>query len=123
MSASENLINNLINQRELKNWSQAELARRVGMDSSYISKIESGTRKVSSNELDKFAEVFDVSTDYLLGRPSNNNNNHPQAMTVKEALGTIMSYDGKEVTDHDRKVMEEMMAAYLRNRGMLKEDA
>lgn len=117
------LASRIIDLRERNNMTQVELAKKINLSKSKMSKIESGDRRVTSDELAAFAEVFGVSTDYLLGRPSNNNNNHPQAMTVKEALGTIMSYDGKEVTDHDRKVMEEMMAAYLRNRGMLKEEA
>lgn len=116
------LARRIIDLRERNNMTQVELAKKINLSKSKMSKIESGDRRVTSDELAAFAEVFGVSTDYLLGRPSNNNN-HPQSMTVKEALGTIMSYDGKEVTDHDRKVMEEMMAAYLRNRGMLKGDA
>ena len=123
MSSEDILRANVTRLREQRGWSIQELASRLNVDRSYLSKSESGKRSFKVSEVNRLAEIFGVSTDYLLGRPSNNNNNHPQAMTVKEALGTIMSYDGKEVTDHDRKVMEEMMADYLRNRGMLKEEA
>ena len=33
-----------------------------------MNKIENGTRKVSRDKLQKLAEVFNVTTDYLLGR-------------------------------------------------------
>lgn len=114
MSASENLINNLINQRELKNWSQAELARRVGMDSSYISKIESGTRKVSSNELDKFAEVFGVSTDYLLGRPEKADDDQVD-LDLERALDNAHSFSGKPLSDHDRKVAKDVLRSLFQD--------
>ncbi|WP_125572355.1 helix-turn-helix domain-containing protein [Lacticaseibacillus songhuajiangensis] len=61
------LQSRLIDLRESKNMSQAELARRMQVDGSIISKIESGARKVSSEELAKLASIYEVTTDYLLG--------------------------------------------------------
>lgn len=61
------LQSRLIDLRESKNMSQAELARRMQVDGSIISKIESGARKVSSEELAKLANIYEVTTDYLLG--------------------------------------------------------
>ena len=46
--------------REEKGWSQLELAQRMEVDNSVISKIEKETRKVSSDELDKFATVYNI---------------------------------------------------------------
>ncbi|AQS57025.1 helix-turn-helix domain-containing protein [Novibacillus thermophilus] len=54
--------------RNIKGWSQRELARRVGLNYSVMNRIESGKRPVGDTELRKIAEVLDVSTDYLLGR-------------------------------------------------------
>ncbi|MDN6640687.1 MAG: helix-turn-helix transcriptional regulator [Tetragenococcus sp.] len=62
------LISRIVNLRESKNWSQVELGRKLSLDKSTMNKIESGTRKVSTSELEKIADIFDVSTDYLLGR-------------------------------------------------------
>lgn len=62
------LPNKIINLRESKDWSQAELARRLDVNKSVMNRIESGERKVSSDELKKLSDIFDVSTDYLLGR-------------------------------------------------------
>ncbi len=48
--------------------SQSEVARRIGLANSVISRIESGDRKVAASELADFADLYHVSADYLLGR-------------------------------------------------------
>ena len=53
--------------REAKNWKQAELARRAGLDKSVMSRIESGDRSLKSEELKRLAAIFGTSTDYILG--------------------------------------------------------
>ena len=54
--------------REEHDWKKTELARRLGISHSQVSRIESGeTGTPSSDILIRLAEVFDVSTDYLLG--------------------------------------------------------
>ena len=54
--------------REEHDWKKTELARRLGISHSQVSRIESGeTEAFSSDILIRLAEVFDVSADYLLG--------------------------------------------------------
>ena len=54
--------------REERDWKKTELARRLGISLSQVSRIESGeTGTISSDILIRLVEVFDVSTDYLLG--------------------------------------------------------
>lgn len=54
--------------REKNNWSLRELGTRININYSVLSRIESGKRPVTDTELLKFSELFDVSTDYLIGR-------------------------------------------------------
>lgn len=54
--------------RERKGWTQLELSTKVGINNSVLSRIESNKRPVESQELKKFAEVFGISTDNLLGK-------------------------------------------------------
>jgi HTH-type transcriptional regulator, competence development regulator len=54
--------------REKRDWSQREFAKRVGINYSVINRIELGKRPVEDHELAKIADLFDVTTDYLLGR-------------------------------------------------------
>ena len=53
--------------REKHDWKKTELARRLGISHSQVSRIESGeTETLSSDILIRLAKVFDVSADYLL---------------------------------------------------------
>lgn len=52
--------------RRAKRWTQGELAGRVGLDQAAVSRIETGSRTVSSLELAELAEALDVSVLDLL---------------------------------------------------------
>jgi HTH-type transcriptional regulator, competence development regulator len=71
--------------REERDWSQREFAKRVGINYSVVNRIELGKRNVEDHELAKIADVFGVTTDYLLGRTDNPN---PPEDDDKE-LGTL----------------------------------
>lgn len=60
-----NRLKALRTQNDLK---QTELANKLGVQSSAISKYENGQLEISNELLIKLADIFDVSTDYLLGR-------------------------------------------------------
>lgn len=79
--SDNSLISRIVNLREGNDWSQAELARRLGIEKSVMNKIENGSRKVSTEELKRLAEIFDVSTDYLLG---NTDKKHYYDLTEKD---------------------------------------
>ena len=54
--------------REQKDMSQSDLAKRIGIDSSRLSRIENGEiQKVSDDVVLAIAQIFEVSTDFLLG--------------------------------------------------------
>lgn len=53
--------------RKGRQWNQAQLAEKVGVARSQITRLESGeTRNVNSDLIVKLAQVFGVTTDYLL---------------------------------------------------------
>lgn len=60
-----NRLKALRTQNDLK---QTELANKLGVQSSAISKYENGQLEISNELLIKLADIFNVSTDYLLGR-------------------------------------------------------
>ncbi len=105
--AEERLRNNIVNLRESRNWSQKELATRLGIDSSYISKIESGNRKVSTSELDKISSLFNVTTDYLLGRPDKQVAKKDDVELSDDDV--IMTWRGKPLSDEDRELIRRIM--------------
>jgi transcriptional regulator with XRE-family HTH domain len=54
--------------RELKELSQADVARKTGLQPSHISHFETGKRAPSFENLKSLADALGISTDYLLGR-------------------------------------------------------
>jgi len=48
------------------NWSQTELARRIGVNKSVISFYELGARFPTYDNLVRICDIFGVSTDYLI---------------------------------------------------------
>ena len=55
-----------------KGWSQAELAKRIGVSTSAVGMYEQGRREPSLALLVCLAQVLDVTTDYLLTGKCNN---------------------------------------------------
>lgn len=54
--------------RSYKNLTQDEVASRIGVTRSVIARYESNTNDPPSENLRKLAEIYEVSTDWLLGR-------------------------------------------------------
>ncbi len=58
----------LLEAREMRKLTQAQLAEKAGLPAAAISHFETGERKPSFENLVKLAEALSVSADYLLGR-------------------------------------------------------
>lgn len=116
MDSDEVLRKNVTRLREERGWSIQDLASRLNMDRTYLSKSESGNRAFKISEVDKLAKIFGVSTDYLLGRNTSSAENSHVAETVEQALSHVMSFDGKPVTDRDRAILQQIAEAYLKGR-------
>ena len=104
--------------REDKGWSKTYVAKMIGLSNMQTyANWEYGRTEPDFQMTSKLASLFSVSTDNLLGRKTNKEKaDEVHNMSVDEALGTIMSFDGKPVTDHDKKVMKDLLESYLRNK-------
>lgn len=73
------------------------------------------TSAPASDKLKKVADYFNVTTDYLLGRTDTPNaiQSKQPDFTVEEALESVMSYDGKPLTENDREILRGVIEAYL----------
>ena len=58
----------LRDERKSLNLTQEELGKLLGKNKSFISRMELYGQHLSVPILDKLADIFDCSTDYLLGR-------------------------------------------------------
>ncbi|MDX9816377.1 MAG: helix-turn-helix transcriptional regulator [Smithellaceae bacterium] len=71
--------------REEKDWSQIELAKKANINNSVLSRIEASKRPIEDELLVKFAEIFNVTTDYLLCRTDYRNESSPE-QKIKNAV-------------------------------------
>lgn len=104
------MIGNRIKElRKSKKMSQSELGKFIGVSQTTVTAWENGRAEPSSSYVAKLATFFNVSTDYLLGRKAPDNND----IDLDRAIDNAMSFDGKPVTDHDRKIMKQLWKAYM----------
>lgn len=62
------IMNNFKQARKRAKLTQSDVAKRLNVDQSTYSYWEAGKRNIDANTLAKLAELYGVSTDYLLGR-------------------------------------------------------
>lgn len=86
--------------RDLRGWSQSDLAGRAGMPPSSIAHFETGSRKPSFDTLRRLANALEVTTDYLLGRTDN--------PALAEA-GDPLYRDVGKLTGRDRELAKDFL--------------
>ena len=93
----------------------AELERNLGLGAGTASRWDA--RVPGADKIQKVAEYFDVSTDYLLGR-----SDIPKWATNEDVIvfdqalkrnSVIMSYNGIELSEEDKLQLEGMIKAML----------
>ncbi|MFW5885311.1 MAG: helix-turn-helix domain-containing protein [Patescibacteria group bacterium] len=62
----QNLIEKIKHARKEAGFSQAKLAKKLGKPQSFISKCESGERKIDPIELKKIAEILAKNINYFI---------------------------------------------------------
>lgn len=68
MEVRKTIGERIVDLRISRNWNQKELAKKIGIAASQLSRIESDKLKtISSDTLIQLSKVFHVSTDYILG--------------------------------------------------------
>ncbi|WP_236418710.1 helix-turn-helix transcriptional regulator [Paenibacillus sp. JJ-223] len=99
MSVSGERIKKL---REEKGLSQLEFAERIGMSNSVLSRIESGKRPLEDEEINLFADFFEVSGDYILGR----------SISKTPSGGSAYMDGGKGWTEEEKEVANAAIQAW-----------
>jgi len=52
-------------EREKKDWTQTDFGAKIGINSSAVSRIEHGTKQISSDKLSVLAELFSIEIDKI----------------------------------------------------------
>lgn len=80
------------------------------------------SKKPNAERLQEIADYFNVSTDYLLGRTDNPTIANTKEkfffegkeVDVEELASTAMRFNGKPLTEEDKKAIQSIIEIYLR---------
>lgn len=102
--------------RTSKKMTQQEIANYLGITRPAYTAYESGNRQPDFETLEKLANLFNVTTDYLLGR------NHTPEWANKDEVMELdkllesnigMTYGPEEMTAEDREQINDLIASYF----------
>lgn len=88
--------------RELNNITQSQLAKKINASQSKIAMWETGNRDPNSEDIIYLADLFKVSTDYLLGRTD-----YIETPKYQETLPSILTENEQELLELFRHVKNE----------------
>lgn len=96
--------------RKERKWSQKELGEKVEVSESFISKVESGKKQPSREVTAKIAEIFNVTTDFLLGRSDEEDLNEMldvKFKSMKERLSNLPESQREMIMKQAENLMAE----------------
>ena len=93
--------------RKQKRMSQTELAKSAGVSQTTVTAWETGKAEPSSSAVAKLADIFNVTTDYLLGRPNKHETKKDDVVLSDDDV--IMTWLGKPLSDEDRELIRRIM--------------
>ncbi|MFX3632187.1 MAG: helix-turn-helix domain-containing protein [Candidatus Pristimantibacillus sp.] len=93
-----NIGNRIAQLRDERKWTQEQTAAKLGISRAALSHYEKNRREPDSETLTKFADLYQVSLDFLVGRTLN-----PQS---------ILSADVRSYVDHLELSDEEILEKY-----------
>ena len=108
------VIKELVKQRLM---SVAQLERTLDLSNGSISKWAKS--KPNSEPLEKVADYLNVSTDYLLGRTDNPSiaGGGSEPDDIDKIIDRAMFFDGKPLTDDDRRALRGIISGYMNSKG------
>lgn len=95
--------------RDEKDWNQIELAKKAHINNSVMSRIEAGKRPIEDDLLVKFANIFGVTTDYLLGRTDDPGkpNDSPTPQKTKRIIHSLAR--AKDLSNDDIELIADQI--------------
>ncbi|KXT67240.1 helix-turn-helix domain-containing protein [Streptococcus gallolyticus] len=93
---------------------QKQMAEALNIKQPTYAQWENGRTKPKGETLERFANFFNVSTDYLLGKTDIKNSSELTETDIEEILNNdVISYDGKPMTEHDREILTQVIKDYF----------
>ena len=92
--------------RKSRSMSQFQLAKTLNIATSTLGMYETNKRKPNMEMLEKLADFFGVSVDFLLGRPEKNDNNNTADLADDD---TIFTFEGKPIPEQDLEYKKRLL--------------
>ena len=93
---------------------QKDIATFLNISQPAYQQFESGKKKMNLETMEKLADYFNVSTDYLLGKTD-----FPDLdleVDIDNAIDNSVAYDGTPITDNDREIIKNFLKDYFSNK-------
>lgn len=114
MNPDETLRRNVIQLRERNGWTISELADRIEVDVTVLSKVEHGKRLVRVPEIVKLAQAFNVSIDDLLGYSSVASGQNEVVNSCDLVSNLPVYYDGREIPENMMEFFRSVAKSYFK---------
>lgn len=105
--------NRIAELRKEKGLTLQQVADAIGVGNNTISRYETGKREPNLAVINRLADFFNVSVDYLLGRTDDPHNAEKKVIKEKTADlnddETIFTYEGKEIPPEDLEYMKRIL--------------
>lgn len=106
------IADNIKSIREEKNLKQIEVATHIGVDKSAYSKIEKGTRAISVEELQKMAQLFNMTTDQIL----NYDGKIPKEVVIEDKTTAEQMKLIQQLDEEDKQTIFRLIEKMLTNK-------
>lgn len=108
------IIERLKKLRKERKLTQKDIATFLNISQPAYQQFESGKKKMNLETMEKLADFFNVSTDYLLGKTD-----FPDLdleVDIDNAIDNSVAYDGTPITDNDREIIKDFLKEYFANK-------
>lgn len=93
---------------------QKDIATFLNISQPAYQQFESGKKKINLETMEKLADYFNVSTDYLLGKTDIPDPD--LEVDIDKAIDNSVAYDGTPITDNDRMIIKDFLKEYFTNK-------
>ena len=108
------IIERLKKLRKKEKLTQKDIATFLNISQPAYQQFESGKKKMNLETMEKLADYFNVSIDYLLGKTD-----IPDLdleIDIDNAIDNSVAYDGTPITDNDREIIKDFLKDYFANK-------
>lgn len=104
--------------RKEKGLRQSELATTLHVSQQAVGSWETGRTVPGADTLNILADYFNVTTDYLLGRPEKKDDDTKTAdiEDLDKMIDNARSFGGKKMTENDREIIKAYLKGFYDNK-------